>query len=191
MLNIFGLDYAKFIKNQDMVDAVNYYLITEFFADTIHRFKYDITKFTKEAYFDHMNTILQTIGIDQIDSENIRTTNVEYHSLLNMINDRIYRLDSDKYVNIIKSQTKTKYQLPKASEVRKTIKEAIDKNPMIKYIMGTNQVTGMIRELTDKNPISSLDNRASYYTNSGKDWFAQMDSDSVDLFKIQLSSLIK
>jgi hypothetical protein len=191
MLNIFGLDYAKFIKNQDMVDAVNYYLITEFFADTIHRFKYDITKFTKEAYFDHMNTILQTIGIDQIDSEKIRTTNVEYHSLLNMINDRVYRFDSDKYVNIIKSQTKTKYQLPKASEIRKTIKEAIDKNPMIKYIMGTNQVTGMIRELTDKNPISSLDNRASYYGNNGKDWFAQMDSDSVDLFKIQLSSLIK
>ncbi|NBX97262.1 hypothetical protein EB118_15605 [bacterium] len=193
MLNIFGLDYAKFIKNQDMVDAINYHLITEFFADTIHRLKYDITKFTKEEYFYHMNSILQTIGIDQIDSEKIRTTNVEYHSLLNMIKDRVYKFDSDKYVNIIQSQTKTKYQLPKASEVRKTIKEAIDKNPMIKYIMGTNQVTGMIRELKDKNPISSLDSHNShnsYYTHS-KDWFAQMDNDSVDLFKIQLSSLIK
>lgn len=191
MLNIFGLDYSKFIKNNTMTDAIDHYLIMEFFSDTIHRIKYDITKFKEETYFSHINAILNSVGISNIDSENMRTLNVEYNCLINMIKDRVYRFNSDEYVQLIKSTPKFSYKLPKMSTIKTNLKEAIDNNPMVKYIMGTHQVSGSIRELSDKNPISALDSRNNYYTNNGKDWFLQMNDDSVELFKIQLSSLIK
>lgn len=191
VLNIFGLDYQKFIKNETLVNSVNYYMITEFFSDTIHRHKYDIPKFKQEDYFGHINSILTGMGIDNVDSQSIRTANVEYNALISMIKDRVYRFNSEDYLSIIKTQPKSDHKLPKASDIRKNLKVAIDSNPMVKYIMGTHQVSGSIRELSNKNPISALDGRGGYYSNNGKDWFVQMDQDSVELFKIQLSSLIK
>lgn len=192
MLNIFGLDYAKFIKNTTMVNTINYYMIMEFFTDTIHRFKYDIPKFKQDEYHSHMNSILADIGIDNINSQSIRETNVEYNSLLNTIKNRVYKFNSDEYIDLIKTSSKASHKLPRASDIRKNIKEAIDSNPMVKYIMGTHQVSGSIRDLSNKNPISTLDSRSNYhYHNGGKDWFTQMDTDSLELFKIQLSSLIK
>jgi hypothetical protein len=62
---------------------------------------------------------------------------------------------------------------------------------MLKYILGSNQVSGSLRELKETNPINQLDDRNSYYRNGDRDWFNQMSQDNVDLFKIQLSSLIK
>jgi hypothetical protein len=196
MLNIFGLNYAKFIKNKVMVDSINYYMIMEFFSDTLHRQKYDITKFKQEDYFSHMNTILKDIGIDNVDSQNIRTINVEYNCIINMIEHRVYSgLGSQEYLDLIKTTNKTaNNKIPKTSEIRKNLKDAIDSNPMIKYIMGTHQVAGNIRDLTNKNPISDLEGHGGYYSHSysnGKDWYSQMGTDSLELFKIQLSSLIK
>ena len=193
MLNIFGLDYGKFIKNKIMVDSINYYMIMEFFSHTVHQVKHDINKFKQEDYYAHMNSILKNIGIDDVDSQNIRTVNVEYNAIVNMIEHRVYSgLGYLEYVDIIKTNTKKlDNKIPKSAEIRKNLKEAIDSNPMIKYIMGTHQVSGNIRELANKNPISALYSRNGYYTNSGKDWFVQMDNDSLELFKIQLSSLIK
>ena len=193
MLNIFGLDYGKFIKNKTMVDAINYYMIMEFFSDTVHRPKHDMTKFNQTDYSNHMDNILKEIGIENVDSQNIRTINVEYNCLVNMIEHRVYSgLGVEEYLNLIKTDTKkVTNKIPKTSEIRKNLKEAIDNNPMIKYIMGSHQVNGSIRDLTNKNPISALEGRNNYYASTGKDWFSQMTNDSLELFKIQLSSLIK
>jgi hypothetical protein len=57
--------------------------------------------------------------------------------------------------------------------------------------MGTNQVSGDLVDLNKKNPIMQLDDRQSYYNNNGKIWMVQMSEENIDLFKIQLSSLIK
>jgi hypothetical protein len=44
---------------------------------------------------------------------------------------------------------------------------------------------------TGQISINQLDDRNNYYRSGNKDWFNQMSQDNVDLFKIQLSSLIK
>ena len=188
VLNFFGLDYAKFIKNDKLVDVVNTYLIMEFFSDTVHRHKYDINAFKMSEYYDHINSLLSEIGIDSIDAEDIKKTNVAYIQLNNLIVNNLYvKTDFKEYTDLISSEDKTKYTLAKASELRKTIKAEVDNNPMLKYIMGTVSVRTGIRNLTSKNPISnSTDNY-----NRNNDWVSKMSDDMIELFKIQLSSLIK
>lgn len=188
VLNFFGLDYAKFMKNDKLVKVVDNYLIMEFFSDTVHRHKYDITRFKMEDYYTHINNFLNTIGIDSIDAEDIKKTNVAYIQLNNLIEHRLYaKSDAKEYTDIISSNDKTKYDLPKSAELRKIVKAEVDNNPMLKYIMGTVNVKSGIRNLTSKNPIfNATDNY-----NKNNDWSSKMSDDMVELFKIQLSSLIK
>ena len=61
---------------------------------------------------------------------------------------------------------------------------------MLKYIMGTNQVSGNLAELNSKNN-DILKESSYYYGKKNKDWIEQMSEDNIDLFRIQLSSLIK
>jgi len=188
VLNFFGLDYGKFMKNDKLVKIVDNYLIMEFFSDTVHRHKYDIDRFKMVDYYSHINNLLNGIGIDSINAEDIKKTNVAYIQLNNLIEHRLYaKSDSKQYLDIISSDDKTKYNLPKASELRKTMKAEVDNNPMLKYIMGTVSAKVGIRNLTSKNPIV---NSTDAY-NRTSDWSSKMSDDMVDLFKIQLSSLIK
>jgi hypothetical protein len=188
ILNFFGLDYAKFMKNDDLVKVVDNYLIMEFFSDTVHRHKYDITGFKMTDYYNHINSLLNRIGIDSVDAEDIKKTNVAYIQLTRLIQYSLYEnTNYSEYLDLIASDSKIQYTLPKSSELRKTMKAEVDKNPMLKYIMGTVSVKSGIRNLTSKNPISnSTDNY-----NRTNDWASKMSDDMVDLFKIQLSSLIK
>ena len=188
VLNFFGLDYGKFMKNTKLVNVVDNYLIMEFFSDTVHRHKYDINGFKMADYYAHINSLLNNIGIDSINAEDIKKTNVAYIQLTQLIVNRLYlKSDSKEYMDLISSNDKTKYNLPKASELRKTMKAEVDNNPMLKYIMGTVSVKSGIRNLTSKNPIT---NSTDAY-NRTSEWTSKMSDDMVDLFKIQLSSLIK
>jgi hypothetical protein len=56
--------------------------------------------------------------------------------------------------------------------------------------MGTNQVSGNLAELNSKNN-DILKESSYYYGKKNKDWIEQMSEDNIDLFRIQLSSLIK
>ena len=99
---------------------------------------------------------------------------------------------SEPYINQFKSDTnKIKHSLDRLSDLRKMIKVEVDNNPMIKYIMGTHRVTGQLRELNNKNPISNLNSATRSYYSNNNDWLSQMNDNNVDLFRIQLSSLIK
>ncbi len=196
MLNIFGLDYAKFIKNQRLVDCLNKVMIMEFFAHTVHQSEFKIGRFNQTDYFAHMSKLLKDIGVDNTNSKDIRTANITFSRLKYMIEHDLYNgigttESSKEYVKIINCESATEnLKTWKISEIRENIKTEVDKNPMLKYIMGTNQVTGNLTDLKDKqNPI--IDNRSSYYNNGGKDWIVQMSQDNIDLFRIQLSSLIK
>jgi hypothetical protein len=100
--------------------------------------------------------------------------------------------DIDGYTKLFKSETKAiKYKLTKAADLKKILKVEVDKNPMLKYIMGSNQNNGSLRDLDSKNnPISQFAD--NYYGKRNNTiWVESMDSDKVELFKIQLSSLIK
>ena len=195
MLNVFGLDYGKFIGNKELVRVVDESLIMEFFAETVHRINFDIKKFNQQDYFNHIDGLLNTLGIDHIDSKKIRDLTISYNSIIHWVSTKLYKNSNtaDEYLDLIKTKN-VNYQnkLSKAAELTKVLKEEVDKNPMLKFIVGSHQISGNLRDLVpSKNPIAQLDSRNSYYNNGGKDWSVQMAQDSVDLFKIQLSSLIK
>jgi hypothetical protein len=189
VLNIFGLKYANYIKNDALVEAINETMVLEFFADTVHRANFDISKFNQTEYFGHITSLLSKIGIKNLDSKEIRNTNVAYNHLIHMLQNKLYGSNATEYLDLIKSKLNDKYDLPKIDSIRETLKKEVDKNPMLKYILGTNQNTGNLRELKVQNPILQVENNNYYHRN--KDWFTQMDDAGVDLFKIQLSSLIK
>jgi hypothetical protein len=111
-----------------------------------------------------------------------------------MITDRLYSVPNtdkaEEYLKIIRGTSTEDLKKWRIPEIREKIKTEVDKNPMLKYIMGTNQVSGNLTDLKpSQNPI--IEDRNSYYGRSGKDWIDQMSQESIDLFKIQLSSLIK
>lgn len=62
---------------------------------------------------------------------------------------------------------------------------------MLKYILGTNEVDGRIDNLKPEyNPICQIVNDdGGYYSRLSDKWLGQMDN--IELFRIQLSSLIK
>lgn len=195
MLNIFGLEYAKFIGNKKLVEAIDQTMIMQFFAYTVHKEQFDIGRFTQANYFGHMTKILDDAGIKNVDSQAVRNSQVAYNRLSDLIANRLYkgnRTVASKYLDIIKSNESDKISLPRISTIRENIKAEVDKNPMLKYILGSHQVRGVLTDLASgKNPINQLDERNTYYNNNGKDWIIQMSQDCVDLLKIQLSSLIK
>jgi hypothetical protein len=193
MLNIFGIEYKKFIKNKDMVKTIDSYLIMDYFVNTVHMNKYDISMFKSEDYFKHINDLLSEIGISTINSKTIRSTNIEYNTLISALMVMYETSENvDHYTKLFKSDTnKTKHGLDKLSDLRKTLKTEIDNNPMVKYIMGTHRVNGQLRELSNKNPISNLSNTNRHYYGNNNDWLSQMSDNNIDLLRIQLSSLIK
>jgi hypothetical protein len=193
MLSIFGLDYKKYIKNTELSNVIDSFLVMEFFADTMHRATFDLKRFSQTEYFDHINSLLKDRGIDNLDSKELKKKNVQYNTLINIQHQMFDHSDDiEAYTKLFKSDAKAiKYKLTKAADLKKILKVEVDKNPMLKYIMGSNQHNCNLRDLDSKNnPISQFAD--NYYgKRNNAVWVETMDSDKVDLFKIQLSSLIK
>jgi hypothetical protein len=194
ILNIFGLDYDQFIKNKTLVDCLNKTMLTEFFANTVHMSPFNISKFNQTEYLFHISKLMKEIGIEDVDSKEIRNANLAYNTLTRMITNCLYTGNNSNkaegYLNTIRGTSTEDLKRWKISEIREKIKTEVDKNPMLKLIMGNHQVAGNLTELKpDQNPI--LGDRHSYYGKSGKDWIEQMSQESINLLKIQLSSLIK
>jgi hypothetical protein len=192
MLNIFGLDYEKHISNKKLVDAINYCLIIEFFVDTVHRPSFDIKRFKAADYFGHMTRLLSDIGINGLDSQKVRNSNIAYNSLVSYIQSRMYIHNEDmmkECIAIIKPDVSKKYNLAKMEDVRKDIKAELDNNPVLKYIVGSRAVSGELRELSGSNePIKQLDDR-HYYSGNTKTWLTSLND--VEAFRKQIGSLVK
>ena len=164
MLNIFGLDYENNISDTKIVELIDNCMIMEFFADTIHRVKFDITKFKQADYFAHLTKILNKIGINGINSNEIRNANVSYIQLSSWI--QTFYPDDSSMKKTIKPDDSLKDKLVKIDELRKQIKDALDKQPMLKYIVCSNEVNGNLRELTSDNPLSAFRNNYYHGSNS-------------------------
>ena len=94
------------------------------------------------------------------------------------------------FVSIIDHKTKCDNKIIKSSVLRENIKREVDNNPMLKYILGTNEVDGKIDRLkAEHNPICQIVDDGSYYSRFSDKWLGQMDN--IELFRVQLSSLIK
>jgi hypothetical protein len=182
ILNIFGLDYHKYINNTSMVEAVDYYLIMEFFADTAHRQEINISKFKSDEYFSKINSIMSKLNWDNFNSKTIRDKNILYTKIMAGINklygpDYIFPSIKNDHINVT---------LCKKSEIRTKLKMSIDTNPMMKYIMGIAPTRGDIRLLRQDNPIRNIVDNVD-----GQAWSSKIEDSNLDLLKIQLSSLIK
>lgn len=174
MLNIFGLDYENYVSDTKIVDLIDKCMIMEFFADTIHRFQFDINKFKAKDYFAHMTKILAKIGITGINSNEIRDSNVSYNALNRWIG-KLYEFDTDMR-RVIKPDSSLKGKLVKIDDMRKSIKDALDSQPMLKYIVCSHEVGGNLRELTSENPLSGF--RNSYYNNANSWNYKMSDTES-------------
>jgi hypothetical protein len=153
-------------------------MIMEFFADTIHRFKFDISKFKSSDYFAHMTKILAKIGITGINSNEIRDANVSYNALNRWITT-LYPENTDMH-KVIKPDSSLKGKLVKIEDLRKNIKESLDNQPMLKYIVCSHDTTGDLRQLTSDNPLAGF--RNSYY-HGNNSWSSKM-SDTESFRKI-------
>ena len=173
ILNMFGLDYASYIKDSELVSLVDKCMAMEFFADTVHRNSFDIKKFKQADYFAHITKVLHSMGINGVNSKDIRTANNLYHSVLKWVK-AFYPTTHEHISKTVKPDTRLKDKLGKIDDLRKQIKDALDKQPMLKYIVASHADKTDLRSLTGDNPITAIltDN---YYTNRSKSWYGKMD----------------
>jgi hypothetical protein len=139
-----------------------------------------------------MTKLLSDIGINGLDSQKVRNSNIAYNSLVSYIQSRMYIHNEDmmkECLAIIKPDVSKKYNLAKMEDVRKDIKAELDNNPVLKYIVGSRAVSGELRELSGSNePIKQLDDR-HYYSGNTKTWLTSLND--VEAFRKQIGSLVK
>lgn len=179
ILNLVGLEYVDFIKNNELVSLVDQCMVLEFFADTIYRSTFDIQKFKAADYFAHITKLLHNIGLNGINSKDIRQNNILYNSLIRWVGTLYANSDQrESMTKLIKPDYSLKDKLPKIDELRNQIKEALDKQPMLKYIVCSQECRGDLRELRSTNPLSFTTN--SHYS-SRSSWSTKFDN--IDKFK--------
>jgi hypothetical protein len=189
MLNMFGLEYAEFVNNKNIVQTLDSLMTLEFFADTIHRNEFDIKKFNKDDYYGHMTKLLSDFGINGLDSAKIKDANVIYNQI-NRIIDSIYEEHKvSQYKKIFKkADSDNGYVAPKIADLRKTIKVELDSNPMFKYIMCVTPVSGDLRELKNINPLKQNDVNRNHYYRDNNGWFTTISD--VNMLKVQFGQII-
>jgi hypothetical protein len=190
ILNVFGLEYAKHINKRSIIDTLNSLMIIEFFADTIHRESFDITKFKKDDYYTHMTKLLNDFGVNGLDSTKIKEANVLYNQINAMLLSIYDKSIVGEYQKIFTPSASAKYDCPKMVDLRKTIKAEVDSNPMMKYIMCIHPVSGNLRELRNTNPLKQLDAETYYGQRHDERWLNKMDDDKVEELKLLFGKIL-
>lgn len=194
ILNLFGLNYSSHISNKTLVKAIDNLMVMEFFADTVHRNSLDINRFNATDYFGHMTKLLSDVGINGLDSKKIKETNIYYNYLNQLINGMYNHGDdgntSENYTKLLKYESSDSYSLPSIKIIRNEIKNELDRNPLLKYIIAVKPVSGDLRQLQkDNNPLKQLDDRSRYHWDKGDKWYTTL-SDVDALRKIISDSII-
>jgi len=189
ILNIFGLDYEKYITKRSVVDTLNSLMIVEFFADTIRRNTFDISRFKKDDYYTHMTKLLHDFGINGLDSSKIKEANILYNNINAMLLSFYKENSISEYTKIFKPSANGQYDCPKMAGLRKIIKTEVDNNPMMKYIMCIHPVSGNLRELRSVNPLRQLDTE-NYYGRSDDRWLNRMDDSKVEELRLSFGKIV-
>ena len=195
---MFGLEYKKYINNQNVVDIVDKLLVLEFFVDTMHRDSFDITRFKATDYFGLMTQLLSDMRINGLDSKKIKETNVMYKNILTMLNQLYNSTDehgrsinnSDEYSKLLEQENGKGVELTSIKSIRENIKTELDKNPLFKYIIGIAPVQGNLRHLhANTNPLRELDSSHTYRYGSNKSkWLTSLND--IESFRIQMGNVI-
>lgn len=186
ILNLFGLNYAEYIKNQDIVSLADACMIMEFFGHTIYCSQFDIKKFKNVDYFAHMTRILHKIGINGINSKDIRTANIQYQTLSHWVT-RLYP-ENKQMLKVIDNDYSLKDKIPSIDSLRKQIKDGLDKQPMLKYIVCSVDTSGNLRELTNDNPLNALMQRGYYGRRTS--WGSKMDDQGIEQLRVSIGNTI-
>jgi hypothetical protein len=189
IINLFGIDYRKYISNKDLCDIIDQWFLIEFFAYTIHH-GHHLKKIKKEDYYSHMAVILNNYGINGIDPSSIRDANM---SLVNIKQQIAVLYNGDKDNIIVKSLEKNDSDnaivdsLPKMADIRKNLKDGVDKSPMFKYIVGSNHDADF-GKISSNNPLKIFDTDGYY---SKPAWFSSMTSENnIESLKTTIGNLI-
>jgi hypothetical protein len=191
ILNIFGLQYKDFIQNTQLVECIDNIILMEFFAKIIKEQVFSIKRFSKTEYYNHVSKLMKEANISSFDSDKMNKINVAYNSLLACVR-RMYKKDSESYLTMYvdtSNKTENSVKLPKISTIRKIVKEELDKNPLLKYIVNATKISGGINSLDpSNNPLAQIITE-NYYTDRNA-WTRKMTDENIDLFKVQLGSVI-
>lgn len=187
IVNLFGLDYDSHISNQTLCEAIDAWLMLEFFAVTIHIPAFDISRFNKNQYLAKMCSILAKYDLNGIDPDKIRENHIALNRVITIIDD-LYTPECNPYNTMTNNKSSVdKTKLPKMTDIRKTLKAEVDKSPILKYIVGSHTNDGNIRRISNSNPLKTFDDgyrgKAEWYTNLGGE-------SGIELFRKTLGNLI-
>jgi hypothetical protein len=181
ILNIFGLDYASYIKDENIISLVDQSLALEFFANTIHNF--NIPKFKSTDYYAHMTKILHKLGINGVNSKDVTDSTNLYNCIKSLVNE--FYPNSD-LIKILKPDTSIKDKLTNIENLRKQIKVLLDSQPMLKYIVCSQDEHWNLRELKEASPLAALTSKGYYSSRQG--WFSKIDN--IEQFRNLVASTI-
>ncbi len=153
---------------------------------TIYSSQFDIRKFKTVDYFAHMTKILHKIGINGINSKDIRTANLQYQTLLYWV-ARLYP-ENKQILKVIDNDYSLKDKISSIDNLRKKIKETLDKQPMLKYIVCSVDTSGNLRELTNDNPLNAIMSRGYYGRRSS--WGSKFDEQSIEQLRVSIGSTV-
>ena len=154
MLNIFGLDYSKFISDKNLVRSIDQFLIKNFFAVVVVRDTIATDRFKREEYMTHIEGLFKKYNISTIHNlpERIISCYQLSIKILALYNDLKRQETHKSFV-----EAKSTCILETFDEIAKNISMVLDKNPLIEYICSMTSVSHNLTGLQKSNdPIESL-----------------------------------
>ena len=163
LLNIYGLDYKDYIKNETVTKAMDQWLLMYYFAQVANSEYFNLRVFSRQQLEQHVNNIAGEYNIVE-DAKDI-------HNKILKLNNMLFEFKKLYGYEELPSGKKSHSQaiiktLPKMDSLRKILKGAIDKSPILKYIVSGNDELD-IEKIKDSDPTNIHNN--GYY---GRDkWF--------------------
>jgi hypothetical protein len=188
LLNLFGINYEKYIGNTELCNQIDNWMIYNFFAEIMHN-NFGINFCTKEEYYTVMTKILDKYNLNGIDPEKIK----KYHSDFTELKHTIGELYDEEYMSALKLKQKKNQDffksIPTMVQLRKNLKDEVDKVPMLKYIVcsvvegGSSSINQIL-----KNPLKLHHN--SYY--SVPEWYSTLGgNDKFEEIRTVLGGMVK
>ena len=172
LLNIYGLDYKDYIKNETVTKAMDEWLLMYYFAKVANSEYFNLRVFSRQELEQHVNNIASEYNIVE-DAKDINTKILKLNNMLCEFK-KLYGYEELPSGKKSHSQAIIK-TLPKMDALRKILKGAIDSSPILKYILSSNDELD-IEKIKDSDPTNIHNN--GYY---GRDkWF-----DNVELSELR------
>ena len=163
LLNIYGLDYRSYIEDETVTKAMDQWLLIYYFAQVANSEYFNLKVFSRPRLEQHVDHIASEYNI----TDSAKDIHLKILKLNNMLFEFKKLYDYEELPSGKKSHSQAIIKtLPKMDSLRKILKGAIDKSPILKYIVSGNDELHL-ENIKDSDPTSVHNN--GYY---GRDkWF--------------------